>query len=101
MEPNQHQTFQGKHRMTKAATGLRLAFSLDLLSAGPAFTQIPAIEAAPDAKAAAPAAYVLSHLAEELSVYTATPTSISEVSRSSYKVASPYGLNGLSVVPKL
>jgi hypothetical protein len=33
-------------------------------------------------------------------VYTATSTSIKEVSGSPYKVENAYGLNGLIVVPK-
>jgi hypothetical protein len=45
--------------------------------------------------------YALSYSAEELYVYTVTPTSISEVSGSPYKVKSAYGLKGLIVVPKL
>jgi hypothetical protein len=45
--------------------------------------------------------YALSYSAEELYVYTVTPTSISEVSGSPYKVKNAYGLNGLIVVPKL
>jgi hypothetical protein len=42
--------------------------------------------------------YALS--SDELYVYTATPTSIEEVSGSPYKVENAYGLDGLIVVPK-
>jgi hypothetical protein len=45
--------------------------------------------------------YALSYSAGELYVYTVTPTSISEVSGSPYKVKNAYGLKGLIVVPKL
>jgi len=45
--------------------------------------------------------YALSSSSGDLYVYTATPTGISEVSGSPYKVENAYGLNGLVVVPKL
>jgi hypothetical protein len=45
--------------------------------------------------------YALSYSSGELYVYTATPTSISEVSGSPYKVENAYGIKGLIVVPKL
>jgi len=45
--------------------------------------------------------HALSYSTGELYVYTATPTSIKEVSGSPYKVENAYGINGLIVVPKL
>jgi hypothetical protein len=45
--------------------------------------------------------YALSYTSGELYVYTATPTSIKEVSGSPYKVENAYGVKGLIVVPKL
>ena len=45
--------------------------------------------------------YALSYSSGELYVYTATPTSIKEVSGSPYKVEHAYGIKGLIVVPKL
>ena len=44
--------------------------------------------------------YALSYSSGELYVYTVTPTSISEVSGSPYKVQNAYGVRGLIVVPK-
>ena len=44
--------------------------------------------------------YALSYSSNELYVYTVTPTSISEVSGSPYKVENAYGVRGLIVVPK-
>jgi hypothetical protein len=44
--------------------------------------------------------YALSYSAEELYVYTVTPTSISEVAGSPFHVANAYGIKGLTVVPK-
>ena len=44
--------------------------------------------------------YALSYSSGELYVYTATPTSIKEVSGSPYKAENAYGINGLIVVPK-
>jgi len=44
--------------------------------------------------------YALSYSAGELYVYTVTPTSISKVSGSPYKVENAYGVRGLIVVPK-
>jgi hypothetical protein len=45
--------------------------------------------------------FALSHSSGELYVYTATPTSIKEVSGSPYRVENAYGIQGLIVVPKL
>jgi hypothetical protein len=44
--------------------------------------------------------FVLSYETGELYVYTVTPTEISEVSGSPYKVENAYGASGLIVVPK-
>jgi hypothetical protein len=44
--------------------------------------------------------FALSYETAALYVYTVTPTSISEVSGSPYKVANAYGVKGLIVVPK-
>jgi hypothetical protein len=44
--------------------------------------------------------YALSYESGELYVYTVTPTSISEVAGSPYKVQGAYGVKGLIVVPK-
>jgi hypothetical protein len=44
--------------------------------------------------------YALGYSAEELYVYTVTPTSITEVAGSPYKVQNAYGIKGLIVVPK-
>ena len=44
--------------------------------------------------------YALGYSSGELYVYTATPTSIKEVSGSPYKAENAYGVNGLIVVPK-
>jgi len=45
--------------------------------------------------------YAMSDSAQELYVYTVTPTSVTEVEGSPYHVSKPYGLKGLIVVPKL
>jgi len=45
---------------------------LALLSAGPAFTQTPSDEATPEAKAAAPVAYVYVQTTKGVNVYDAT-----------------------------
>ena len=44
--------------------------------------------------------YALSYSAQELYVFTVTPTSTSEVAGSPFKVGSAYGAEGLIVVPK-
>jgi hypothetical protein len=44
--------------------------------------------------------YALSYSAQELYVYTVTPTSISEVSGAPFVVQNPYGIKGMIVVPK-
>jgi hypothetical protein len=44
--------------------------------------------------------YVLSYETQELHVFTATPTSVTEVAGSPYSVVGAYGIHGLIVVPK-
>jgi hypothetical protein len=58
--------------MRRAVTGIKLVVSLALLSAGPAFTQAPSTEETPDAKAAAPVAYVYVQTTKGVNLYDAT-----------------------------
>lgn len=57
--------------MTNAVTGVKLALSVALLSAGPAFTQTPTAEATPETVTAAPVAYVYVQTTKGISVYDA------------------------------
>lgn len=57
--------------MRHATTGIKLAVSLVLLSASPAFTQAPSPEAVPEANAAAPVAYVYVQTLKGVNLYDA------------------------------
>jgi hypothetical protein len=58
--------------MKSAVTGIKLAFSLALLTAGPAFTQTPIPEATPETATPAPVAYIYVQTTKGVNVYGAT-----------------------------